>query len=40
MLGELKYKLLGDRRIRIGAGIKWGLPLQPGQRMLCLDFGL
>lgn len=39
-LGELKYILQDDQRIRISVGKELGLPLLPGQKRLYLGCGL
>lgn len=40
ILEELRYKLLGARRIRIGVGIGQDPPLQQGRKMRYLGFDL
>lgn len=39
-LVELKCRLLGGRKIKIGVGRELDHHLRLGQRMMCLDFGL
>jgi len=36
---KLKCKLQGDQKIKIGVGIKLGLLLQQGQKMMYLNYG-